>query len=129
MAFFLALALLSAGCTNLPKGTGEEPTYSKSVGNAKDSFGFTYSAVNHTGSEDFLWENSKTKATVGLSQAQQGGTLIVVIQDATGREVYRAEPKPTRSVVTPTGIPGSWRIMIEFKGLTGSGSLGIAAST
>lgn len=125
----VGLAILSAGCTTQAPPTSSEPFFSKSVGNVKDAFGLSFSARNHTGVEQFTWENSKTRASVGLSQAQQGGTLSVTIQDATGREVYRSEPSPSKSSLTPTGLPGSWKITVEFKGLTGSASLGVTAAT
>ncbi len=128
-AVVLMFALTAlAGCANI----GDEGVLSsdnKSVGNVKDSFGYSLSAANKTKNETYRWENGAMQAIVSYSGAVQEGTVTLTIQDAIGRVVYSGHysGNDSHAIDTETGVAGTWTIEMAFEEYYGALSLGITA--
>ncbi len=125
---FLIVATLLGGCA----GIGDESVQStdnKSVGNVKDSFGYSMSAVNKTKIEVYKWENGASKAMIGYSGAVQKGHLSLTIKDAAGLTVYSGEysGNDSQGLSTQRGLAGTWTIEMEFDAYYGALSLGVTA--
>lgn len=126
-AALLAALILFAGCAEMQSTHSSD---NKSVGNVKDSFGYSLSATNKTKVETYKWENGATKAMIGYSGSVRTGSLELTIQDAAGLEVYSGTytGNDSQGISTDRGVAGLWTITLEFHGYDGALSLGVTAN-
>lgn len=124
----VAIATMLAGCADLSFVDSEHTRDSKSVGNVKDSFGYSLSAQNKTKVETYKWENGATKAVIGYSGSVREGRLDLTIKDGVGLVVYEGSYTGTDSqgIETQRGLSGTWTIELAFDDY--SGALGLAIS-
>ncbi len=122
------IATMFAGCADIGVD-GMRTTDHKSVGNVKDSFGYSMSATNKTKVETYKWENTASKAMIGLSGSVQQGELRLVIKDAAGLTVFQETytGNGSESVSTNRGLSGMWTIQMTFDDYYGALSMGVTA--
>lgn len=82
-----------------------------------------------SGTYSFVWENSKTKASVNFDVTTAGGSVQVIVNDAKGDEVLNEtlprNGEDTFSGVTAEGEEGNWLITIVMNDFNGDGSYSI----
>jgi len=95
------------------------------VFNQQGSFELRYAPLeSHTETLEYTWQNSGSRAEIlqPYAIAILQGVATLIVQDATGAEVYRAAltPDAYSGVYTSTGTPGSWTIRLELINFTGA---------
>jgi hypothetical protein len=118
----LVLAAALAGCTGVTGG--------REVTTTPDHFQYKGGGVIN-GTEEFAWENSKSKATVTY-QGGGTGSLTLTLLDAAGKQVYqkgvRGTGGQTFTDTTAEGQPGTWTIRVHFEGVSGGMDLRVDAA-
>ncbi len=111
----LAIALM-VGCSS-PTDPGIQPQ----VNNATDNFQYQVSNVkNFTGTRVYTWQITGTKASVNQATTVTAGTITLVIQDATGAEVYNQSLAVNGTLDTAAGATGAWTIRVQYTNATGT---------
>ncbi len=134
-AVSLMLIIALAGCaepgfTEYGGKDGPQTYDHKSVGNTRDSFGYSLNAGNKSSMEQYDWETGAARAHVGISGHVQQGSVHLTIRDTARLVVYEATYTGSSSegFTTDRGVIGEWTIELDFEGFTGSLSLGISAN-
>ena len=116
--FALLLGLLTAGCGDAnPIGPVNQPE----IGNNTDNFQFQASNLSRTTQTlSSNWSHTGTIANVNQSGALAAGDARLVITDGGGNQVYDSDLKTTGTFVTSGGAPGSWRIEVRLREVSGT---------
>jgi hypothetical protein len=117
-ALLVLLAAISAcGSSSNPIA----PQFQPQVINNVDSFSFQVTGVQNASSTlNYSWQNSGTMATVNQSASISGGSVTLVILDASGTQVYSRSLSANGTFVTTAGTTGVWTIRIVFSGANGT---------
>lgn len=91
------------------------------VTNQTDNFIFQDGNVsNGTGSFEYRWTNTGTKATIAISTQGQATQMDIKVYDALNVEVYSNSLDNNGSFTTGSGTTGQWRIVFVFKNFNGN---------
>ena len=91
------------------------------VTNQTDNFIFQNSNVsNGTGSFEYRWSNTGTRATITISTQGQAGQMDIKVYDGLNVEVYSNSLDNNGSFTTGSGTSGQWRIVFVFKNFNGN---------
>ena len=111
------IAALGTGCGN-PASPGIQPQ----IINTTDHFEYQTSNVsNYTGTSTYAWSNTGTAANVNQSASITGGSVRLVILDATNVQVYSRSLADNGTFPTTAGTAGTWTIRVEYS--NGSGTV------
>jgi hypothetical protein len=115
---FAVLAVTACGDDPAaPRNLGVEPE----ILNETDVFQFQVSSVDaYTGTLIYNWDNTGAEANVDQSCAIEPGQATLILLDSEGAEVYSRDLSEDGSIASATGVAGSWRVRLEFTGLTGT---------
>ena len=114
-----SLAFLFAGC-------GAEPSaplaqFQPEVTNATDSFQAQASNVNGvSGTVNYRWVNTGTRATINHSTTTRGGNVILTIRDAANTVVYTRALSPSLNEPTTVGVSGTWTLQLTTESYAGT---------
>lgn len=109
--------VFAGSCSDDPVSPGVEPQ----IVNTPDSFQFQVkSVVNYTGTFEYIWSNTGTSADVDQSCEITGGGALLVVNDASGAQVYSRDLAEDGSFATAVGDAGAWKIRVLFSGSSGT---------
>jgi hypothetical protein len=118
-----ALAALLAGgstvgaCSDSPTGPGIQPE----IVSQADNFEYQVSAVQgYSGTVSYTWQNTGTAANVDQSTVLTDGSIILLIRDAAGTEVYSRSLADDGTFSTGTGQPGTWSLSVTYSHASGT---------
>ena len=124
----LGILLLIPGCEDSSVGIG--PENQLEVTNAVDQFQFQLTALDKvTDRRTYDWENTGTQATIDISQAITGGSVILRIRDAEGTVVYDAEIAQENETTTPAAVAGTWEVEVVLRNSTGTFNFRVQKAT
>ena len=85
------------------------------IGNNPDNFQFQATALKSvTLTRSYAWEHSGSIANVNQATTLSGGSAILIVLDASGKEVYRRNLTDNGTFKTEPGTSGRWTIRIEL---------------
>ena len=109
-----AAAILGCSSATSP---GSQPQ----VTNAPDNFQYQVSTVQaFTGTRTYQWQNTGAKATVNQATTVTSGSIVLVIKDASGTELYNQSLAVNGTVDTGSGTAGLWTIRVVYTNATGT---------
>jgi len=110
----LTLATITGACG------GESPAgplspFQPQINNAPDNFQFQATGVtNVTWTQDYVWSNSGTQATINQSTTVTSGGATVTVFDAAGTQVYSQSLSANGTFTTGTGVTGNWTVRVTL---------------
>src|SRR4249920_1882073 len=100
-----------AAAAILSCSSATEPGIQPQVTNAPDNFQYQVSNVqNFTGTRVYSWQNTGAKASVNQATTITSGSIMLVIEDAGGTEMYNQSLAVNGTVDTGVGTAGLWTI-------------------
>ena len=75
---------------------------------------------NVTQTLTYNWQNTGTSANVNQATSPSGGSATLTISDADGTQVYSRNLSETGTFQTDAGAAGSWTIVVELSGASGT---------
>jgi hypothetical protein len=115
-SLLLCTVFFGSACSDDAVTPGVEPE----VSNSPDNFRFHIkSALDHSGTLDYIWTNTGAAADVDQSCDITGGGALLVINDAAGARVYSRSLAEEGSFETSEGEAGAWKIRVVFSGSSG----------
>lgn len=116
-----AFLVLLSGIITFSACKKDVDVFKPQVSNQSDNFSFLASNVsNGTGSYEYTWINTGTKANITISTQGQAAQMDVKVYDGAGAEVYANSLDNNGSFTTNTGIAGQWKIVFVFKTFNGN---------
>ena len=109
----------SSGCgdDDNPTSPGIQPQ----IINLTDDFAYQVSNVaGYSGVLSYSWRNTGTQANVNQATTVTGGSLTLVIRDASGTEVYSRSLAENGTFVTAVGDTGTWNIRLVYADMRGT---------
>lgn len=109
----LVIAVALSGCAAFGEMTG--------ISNKTNSFQFGGNIADKDGSQSFQWRNSNTCAVLQWGGRITGGSIDVLVRDASGTEVYKGSIGKGDSATirrTQEGTPGLWTVDVTFHAAT-----------
>jgi hypothetical protein len=101
------------------------------VVNQPDDFTVALVGLGYSGTVDRTWSCSGTQARLSLGTSLLDGSVAVRIHDDAGSVVYDNVHGVTMGGLTaqtlPGGVPGTWRVVLDFAGATWTGAVIVAA--
>ena len=95
--------------------------YQPEIANITDNFQFQItSAQNLDHSENYVWRNTGSQATINQSCAITGGSAIVSLTDSTGAALYTGNLADDGTFPSAAGVAGPWTIRVIFSHLDGT---------
>lgn len=125
--FLVAVTVLASACddTNLIG-----PANQLEVTNAVDQFQFQLSDLADVDDvRSYTWENTGTQATIDISEAITGGSVILTITDAEGSLMYQEDVAADSDGTTPVGVAGHWHIEVRLESTTGTFNFRVQKTT
>lgn len=99
----------------------KDKLFEPAIVNQPDNFSFqANNAGNVTGTYEYTWTNSGTKANITISTQGQAAQMDVKVYDASGNEVYSNSLDNNGSFMTDPGVAGQWRIVVILKSFSGT---------
>lgn len=115
-------------------GHGETPSAGAEqtgVSNNPGAFSYGGQMMAKTGVEVYLWQNPSTGAYVQWGGQSAFGSLVVVLEDTCGNELYRGDfggmQQGGGQESSARGAPGEWAIKLEFTAYTGQMGLSVTS--
>jgi hypothetical protein len=115
----LALAVIAGSitwlgaCSDSPTGPGIQPQ----IINQPDNFEYQVSDVQgFTGTLSYSWQNTGTQANVNQATTVSGGSITLVIRDASGTQIYSRSLADNGTFVTAAGQAGTWTVRVVYSG-------------
>ena len=98
-----------------------EPGIQPQITNATDNFQYQVSNVqNFTGTQNYNWQHTGTKADVNQATTVTAGSMVLIIKDAAGVEVYNQSLAVNGTVETGVGTAGMWSIKVVYSDASGT---------
>ena len=116
----IALALLAAACGGSDNALA--PKFQPQVVNTPDVT-FSFQATGLQSIDDALtytWNASSGSVIIHPATATTGGTITLLIKDATGAVVYNGSVPPSGDITPPAGAGGAWKISLELVNYSGT---------
>ncbi len=112
----VSLAAAAAGCSSTTA-----PGIHPEINSVTDNFQFQTTAVtNYSGTLTYSWTNTGTAATVNQATVIAGGTMTLVLQDASGQQVYSRSLSDNGTFLSTAGTAGTWTVKVTFSGASGT---------
>lgn len=120
--FILSMAAIAVTACGGSSSPVLLPQYQPQISNLTNSFSFQLTGVNDgTGTLSYTWQNTGTRASVDRSSSISGGVVTLTLRDAANTQVYQGPLNGmSGSVTTAAGVAGSWTIVVDFVGATGT---------
>ena len=114
----LALGMAAMACSS---GNVLGPDNQPEVNNQTDTFQWQVTAMeNISQTLTYTWQNTGTTANVNQSPALSGGSASLVIEDASGTEVYSRSFSQSGTFTTDSGLAGAWTIRVTISSASGA---------
>ncbi|HSE66748.1 MAG TPA: hypothetical protein VLB12_07160 [Gemmatimonadales bacterium] len=116
----IALALLAAACGGSDNALA--PKFQPEVVNTPNVT-FSFQATGLQSIDDALtytWTASSGSVIIHPATATTGGTITLLIKDATGAVVYNGSVPPSGDITPPAGTGGAWKISLELVNYSGT---------
>jgi len=115
----IALALWTVACGG---DNALAPKYQPQVVNTPN-VAFSFQATGLQNVDDvvaYTWNASSGSVVIHPATSTTGGTITLVIKDATGAVVYNGSVPPSGDITPPVGAGGAWRISVTLVNYTGT---------
>jgi len=110
----LAVTLIVSACGG-DSPAGPLAPFQPQINNAPDNFQFQATGVtNVTWTQDYVWANSGTGASLNQSTTVASGAATVTVFDANGTQVYSQSLSANGTFTTATGVAGNWTIRVTL---------------
>jgi hypothetical protein len=115
LAAILGTSIWVSACGDSPTSPGIQPQ----IINQTDNFEYQASDVQgYSGTLSYTWQNTGTTANVNQATTVSGGTVTLVLLDATGAQVYSRSLAENGTFVTSVGQAGAWTVRVLYSGAT-----------
>lgn len=113
-----AFGLLMMACSSgNVLGPGNQPE----VDNQTDTFQWQVTAMDNISQTlTYTWQNTGTTANVNQSPNLASGSASLVMEDASGTEVYSRSFGQSGTFTTDSGSAGAWTIRVTISGASGA---------
>jgi len=112
----LGLALAACSSSNV-LGPNNQPE----VNNQTDTFQWQVTAMDNISQTlTYTWQNTGTTANVNQSPGLSSGSASLVIEDASGTEVYSRGFSQSGTFTTDSGLAGAWTIRVALSVTSGA---------
>jgi hypothetical protein len=97
------------------------PDNQPEINNQTDTFQWQVTAMDNISQTlSYTWQNTGTTANVNQSPNLSSGSASLVIQDASGTEVYSRSFSQSGSFTTDSGSAGAWTIRVTISSASGA---------
>src|SRR5262245_36505104 len=113
----VGLMLALAACS----GSNPAGPSNQAIGNLPDNFQFQASNLSGTTqTSTYSWTNTGPVATVNSSGQITGGEGMLILRDASGRQVFSGTLTSTGTFPSTGGTAGTWQIELHLTNVTGT---------